>query len=373
MATNKRLIVEIINGEDVIMTIDQNLLSAEFGALDRGNLTDVVDWGIYANRGSISFIDNSNFFNNENVNSFDLKKYTVRFYLAKNSRVLISTFKIDSVQFDEEKREVNIELVSGILSLEQKNISQRIYPFYPTNAKELLSSINKNSLAYKIIYVGEDSININKTFIGCPYIGVDTVWNVMNKLCQATMSRVIENPEGRLYITSSFPQKTPIIVKPYNVIKIEKAGFVKIENPSIDVTKRVVYDTGNAFEGASKSFSIERSEKDETVSGISGFTMTNKYREEPGNYTTKYRVDGSLELHTNYKIFQVNSESTKPTSSILIGPTAALALLATELMTDGSLIPVRPKTIPSAMEILVGLHNALKDTFLSIRSATPKV
>ena len=57
MATNKRLIAKLKDGDNVIMTIDSNMLSCEFGALDRGNLTDIVNWGIYANRGSVSFVD----------------------------------------------------------------------------------------------------------------------------------------------------------------------------------------------------------------------------------------------------------------------------------------------------------------------------
>ena len=86
MSNNKRLIAEIINGEEVIMTIDDNMSYCEFGALDRGNITDVVNWGIYANRGSISFIDNVGYFNNDNVNSLELKSAVVKFYLAKKNK-----------------------------------------------------------------------------------------------------------------------------------------------------------------------------------------------------------------------------------------------------------------------------------------------
>ena len=56
MLYNKRIVVEISKADELIMTIDENMLSCEFGALDRGNITDVTDWGIYANRGFISFI-----------------------------------------------------------------------------------------------------------------------------------------------------------------------------------------------------------------------------------------------------------------------------------------------------------------------------
>ena len=121
MKTNKRLIAKIFNGEKLVMTIDKNMLSCEFGALDRGNLTDVVNWGIYANSGSISFIDKVGYFNSQNVNSAGIKNHIVKFYLAKNKEKLISTFKVDTVEFDDETRRVDIQLVSKIIDLQKSH------------------------------------------------------------------------------------------------------------------------------------------------------------------------------------------------------------------------------------------------------------
>ena len=302
--TNKRLIAEIINGEEVVMTIDDNMLSCEFGALDRGNITDVVNWGIYANRGSISFIDNVGYFNNQIVNSSEIKNYKVKFYLMKNQKFLIANFKIDSVDFEEETRNINIELVSPIISLLTEKTNGSVYPFYMRLVSELLKDINDKLPITKII-IGEDSENIYKTMIDCPYIGIDTAWNVITKICQATMSRIIEKPSGELEITSSFPIRTPIIVEPKNIISIDNSCFVRIQNAFIDVTERNVFE-GVILDGSSKSFSINRLEG-VFFDNVDGFTITNKTVNSLDGYYQEY-IEGNLNFKTPYKIFKVNSD-----------------------------------------------------------------
>ena len=95
------------------MKIDGNMLYCEFGALDRGNITDVIDWGLYANRGSISFIDTIGYFNNEKVNSAETKNFKVKFYLKKNVEKQISTFNIEKIDFDEQTRIARLAIVDA--------------------------------------------------------------------------------------------------------------------------------------------------------------------------------------------------------------------------------------------------------------------
>ena len=302
---NKRLIAEIINGEEIVMTIDQNMLSCEFGSLDRGSITDVVNWGIYANRGSISFIDNIGYFNNKNTSFLEVKNYTVKFYLMKSQKSLIATFKIDSVDFDEETREVNIDLVSKIISLQKERTTRSVYPFYRSVLGNLLSDII-DTIPNARISIGEDSANIKNTFIECPYIGIDTAWNVLTKICQASMSRLVEAENGDLILTSSFPKRTPIIVEPNNIINIENASFVRIENASIDVTKRDVFEN-SILDGSQKSFSINRDEARRFVS-VDGFTVNNKRDYAEGGYYQEY-IEGTLNFKTPYKIFKVEPDN----------------------------------------------------------------
>lgn len=306
LITNKRIIAEIINGEEIIMTIDGNMLYCEFGALDRGNITDVLDFGIYVNRGSFSFIDNIGYFNNKNVNSVEIKNYTVKFYLAKTENSLIATFNIESAVFIEQTREVNIELIGKNSRLEKENTVGNIYPFYQTSTIELLDSVNEKIPNYKIS-LGKDLENLNNTYIGCPYIGVDTVRNVANKLCQATMSRIVETEDGKCAITSPFPERKPIIVNPYNIIDIVPAGFVRIENARIDVTNRTIYSE-SVLDGSKKYFSA-RSNQDGSFSTIEDFVITNSYREQVDANTSRYYIDANVSIKTPYKLFYIMTDS----------------------------------------------------------------
>ena len=229
---NKRLIAKIINGEEVVMTIDDNMLSCEFGSLDRGNLTDVVNWGIYANRGSISFIDNLGFF--KNYNSIDLKKYIIRFYFKKSSESRISDFDIDEIYFDEQTEQVDIQLVSRLMRLQKEYASYygiAELPFRETSAYELCrrSWVNES----------ETPEQLKNTIIYCPYHPKkEKSWDRIDKICQATMSRVIEDSDGNPIITGSFPQRSTVVVMPKNILSVSNSSFVRVANASIDSLKR---------------------------------------------------------------------------------------------------------------------------------------
>lgn len=308
MQKNKRLIAKIFNGDKVVMTIDRNMLSCEFGALDRGNLTDVVNWGIYANRGSISFIDNIGYFNNQNVNSTDIKKYIVKFYLAKNQETLIATFKVDNVDFDDETRRVDIQLIGKVIELQRKPSvhldfgNKELFPFSTTSAKYLLGlSEDATDPSYSGYYpsydliLGEDSKRIESTFIYCPYLPFGNVWDKFRKICQATMSRVIEDENGDPIITGERPSRTPIIVRPKNIISISKSDFVKVKNPSIDLTNRTRYEN-KKVEQISKQIFLNYDEDGEplSISGVGGYDFGETESDVSGSYS--YR-----EANINYK------------------------------------------------------------------------
>lgn len=272
---NKRLIAKIFNGEEVVMTIDDNMLSCEFGALDRGNLTDVVNWGIYANRGSISFIDNIGYFNQWNVHSSSFKNYIVKFYLAKNQETLIATFKADSYTFDDDTRKVDIHLISKLTELQRIMPPEPAFTFREENCQYLIGLSNdlteSEAATYPWYYPsfglteGEENKNLEKTIIYCPYLPKESAWNRISNICQSTMYRVIEGENGEPIITGSFPDRNAIIVNPNNIIGISKSDFVIVQNSSIDVTNRNKY-TDKKVEQISKHFDIQYNEIGEPIS-----------------------------------------------------------------------------------------------------------
>lgn len=275
MLYNKRIVVEISKADELIMTIDENMLSCEFGALDRGNITDVTDWGIYANRGSISFIDNIGYFNQWNVHSSSFKNYIVKFYLAKYQRTLIATFKVDSCTFDDETRKVDIHLISKITELQRRMPPEPAFTFREENCQYLIGLSNDLTESEVATYPwyypsfglteGEENKNLEKTIIYCPYLPKENAWNRISNICQSTMYRVIESENGEPIITGSFPDRTAILVNPNNIIGISKSDFVIVQNSSIDVTNRNKY-TNKRVEQISKHFDIQY---DETGTPIS--------------------------------------------------------------------------------------------------------
>lgn len=249
MLHNKRIVVEISKADELIMTIDENMLSCEFGALDRGNITDVADWGIYVNRGSLTFIDNTGFFNNSTVNSPEIVGYIVKFYLAyRDQENLIATFKVQSVSdFNEETKEVKLECVSKLEEWQRKELNED-YPFDEKSISDLCNTYGLD--------IGNDRIVIDNAKIYCPYFPKESKWARFEKLCQASMSRVVEDEQGNPSITGSFPAKKPIVVNPSNIVNIATQEFVRIKNSQISAVVRNV-EREQTSDETTTSFSID--------------------------------------------------------------------------------------------------------------------
>lgn len=313
MLYNKRIVVEISTTNRLIMTIDENMLSCEFGALDRGNITDVIDWGIYANRGSVSFIDNIGYFINKNINSAETANYTARFYLCKNEKQLIATFDVEGINFNEETREVNIELVSKLYKLQSEKMLRSVYPFYETSLEDIIVLLNDSFPSSKI-YLGSDITNLSYK-VGCPYIGKDTVWNAMTKICQASMSRITDRADGTPEITSSFPSRNPIIINPNNIINVQDAGFVRINTPHIELTKREKF-FNKVLDGSRQNFSIDwdsdlTAPKILDAQGINISKVETIVGEEGNVFVgdKSIYVEGTVKVKTPHKIFAVYDDT----------------------------------------------------------------
>lgn len=276
---NKRLIAKIMDGNTVVMTIDQNLSFAEFSALDRGSLTTVADWGIYVNRGSFSFIDNTGFFNNETINTVDILGYVVKFYLAhKGLETLIGTFNIASASMNNETREISIECISPIGDLQKAKDTNGKSSYNGASAETLLDFMSESIIdSFSHMRKGADVNGLENTFIHAPFLPYgETFWTHLNKICQATMSRVFDDKDGNPIISGSFPIKNPIIVNPNNILDVISNDFTKATNCSIAVTNMGKKD--DRLIDARQVFSISRDPDTNEVISISNceYTLDNK-------------------------------------------------------------------------------------------------
>lgn len=307
MLYNKRIVVEISKADEVIMTIDENMLSCEFGALDRGNITDVTDWGIYANRGSVSFIDNIGYFDENNINSTGIKDCKCIFYLYKSSKQKIATFQIEDASFDSETSQCDLQLVGNIINLQRMQSNAIAYPFSQKTALYLMG-LDENippseAASYPWYYpsfglkLGEDTKSLENTIIYCPYLENENAWSRATKICQSTMCRVIEDENGEGIITGSQPNRVPIVINPKNIISVSSQGFVRVQNTSIDTTKREKYSSAKVAE-ISKHFDINYN----LQGNPSGITNCN------------FSLDGnnaeiSCFVDTNYNIYRCPSSN----------------------------------------------------------------
>lgn len=332
---NKRLIAKIMDGDAAVMTIDNNLLSAEFTSLDRGSLTSVADWGIYVNRGSLSFVDGEGFFNNQTVNNASLLGYTVKFFLSyESSENLIATFKIASASLDEGTRRVSVECISKIGELQKAKDPDGKAIYDPVLASTLFGYIS-NSAPIKMSVVEHTTSGVYKTRIYAPFLMAgESFWSHTNKVCQATMSRAFDDKNGDGVISDAFPARTPIVISPRNILGVLRNDFVRVSSCSIEETTMDKKD--GSLANASATFSVFRNESNmATVESISN---------------CDYRLSGA-----NGEVAFIQ-KTIEASSTILVSETLSVKDVASGEMIEsqGDRYPARMSNIGDATAVSAG-------------------
>lgn len=336
MSKNKRLIAKIMDGNTVVMTVDQNLLSAEFGALDRGSLTDVTDCGIYVNRGLLSFVDNTGFFNNQSVNSPTILGLIVKFYLVdRNSEHIIGTFNILSATINEFTREVTVECISKLEQLQKLELPE-YYPFDSTKIYSFVTEANSHLEKTTVgeIKIGGDNARINNTEIYCPYFGKETAWQRLNKICEASMSRIYDDEYGSAVISGSYPSRSPIIVNPSNILDVQFGGFVRVPNASLEVTNREKrVKTNRLIENIGDNFTLDYNENGHPIyeartnANISGgtFYFYGQGVSGDGIFVKFFKTTASIykiKDNPDAKVFITLEENPDPSTEFVGSPTS---------------------------------------------------
>lgn len=125
-----RIIAQIFRdrGATAIFTIRNNLQKLEFDSLDRGNIGELVNWGIVSNRGQISFYDYGNKFA-DIYNQYEAdNKFRIKFFLVNENDYLsvkfkqIGTFYISKARYDRFFKKIDLELTDGFEEWQDKYI-----------------------------------------------------------------------------------------------------------------------------------------------------------------------------------------------------------------------------------------------------------
>ena len=295
-----RLTAEIISNNESIV-VSGNILSVSFSALDRGNLTDIVDFGIYANNGSISFIDKYNLYNKLKENPLFLKTATVNIFLSKNgTRNQLYSFSTEDYEVEDETGVFTINLISKLLYWQKKEIEEAIFPYYDKTAEELLDIVCST---FNVQIIKDEDFKGRWIYINCPYIPKGNLWEIVTEICKATMSRVYEDANGVAHITSCQQKRNPIVVTPNKILNVSSKNFVSVINSSISYKK-----IGKFYNESNEQTQREVYFTWDDISNVAcsgaNLVFTDLMPELAPNSTSYLYATGKAEIKTPYKIYK---------------------------------------------------------------------
>lgn len=236
-------------------TLYHNIVSVDVEALDRGNVTDVINWGVYSNRGSLSFIDRDGTINGM------LEKHRVidvQVFIADNSdEILLATMDASDFFYNVDTGQIDLELLDKLDSLQNKPFS-RLYPFETSSIYNLAQSVfinqagmslddwveAKNSSALELMV----AVNVY-----CPDIQARNVWDAITQLCETAMLRVYADRYGKPYIAGIPKAKArPIIIRSRNILsqpRITPRGKTSLNLAELSLTDRGKYRNARVSDG----------------------------------------------------------------------------------------------------------------------------
>jgi hypothetical protein len=242
---SKKIIAQIIINNIETYTIDKNLIRLEFEDLDRGNSGDLIDFGIYANRGSLTFTDNEKLYLKlSQIRRLETVK--VRFLFAEKNLTptMLKTFIVQDFDIDKTTNTLTLQLISSIIKWQELKTPQ-IYMFRSrdqyVSLKEIIDEINTYipRIADKLKIHPEGAHFFSDTYIDCPYFEPSTVWDLISKICVFCGGRICEDRYGQAYITNIFTGATSLYrdIMPFEILNISN---VMPAYKNVDKYNRVV-------------------------------------------------------------------------------------------------------------------------------------
>lgn len=233
----KKLIAEIKNDNATLIEIN-DVLSVNFGALDRGNITDTTNWGLYSNKGEIVFIDKTKTFKSIISNYEDL---SVNIYYSNSQKKQLATFLIDDYEYNDESKQVTLTLKDNLIGWQSQTLDE-YYEFFEKEISSIWSYIH-----------GEQSrltnavrIKMGLSIVNTSYMQKSSKWSNADKICQATMTRCFCDTDGTPLFADETPkQSNNIIIRPRNILSINNVARnakTKIKDVSISAKNITKYE-----------------------------------------------------------------------------------------------------------------------------------
>jgi hypothetical protein len=225
----KKIVVKIKNDNVTLIEIN-DVLSVNFGALDRGNVADTTNCGVYSNNGKIAFIDKTKTFKTviSNYSNLNVGIY----YYSNGIKKQIANFLIDDYDYNDENKKVTLTLKDNLLGWQNQKNDEYSMPF--------THSIEGIFTHFFIFSAGRTEGAVDKmavSSVGTLYMPSATKWSNADKICQATMTRCFCDIEGTPMFADETPkQSNNIVIRPQNILSIGNAtskNKTKIQKVSI--------------------------------------------------------------------------------------------------------------------------------------------
>lgn len=230
---------KIVYNDEVLLDIRANMRYANIDCLDRGSLSSIVEYGCYANRGEFSFVDEKKAFK-EIYDRGILYDCIINIFISGNygdNRKQIATFLIEDFEYDD-TYVVHVTLKDPILNLQDKPFP-KIREF---DEITLYDIFNKYCFGVKLSNVA--GIIFREIKIKAAYTESSSLWNFVNKLCQATLCQCYSDTDGIPIIVAPPPSKYGICsIRPKHIKTIaEKVSKdkTKIASASISILNRTI-------------------------------------------------------------------------------------------------------------------------------------
>lgn len=242
----KKLTLKIISEDGAELWVYNNISTVEFDSLDRGSTSQPLEFGIYSNRGEVSFADIDGAA--EDILKNDITGGTkVEIYLSSDIfDKKIGTFRVEDYLCNNNTKIVTIWLKDSLISWQSID-QQSIYFFDPKTALFVLQEIMGLARAqYDVDLVIDENVasHLASFEIYCPHLQPNNLWGNVNKICELTMCRVVENENGVPTIVYDNYDGNPIVIRPHNIISLSNEASkknTKIPLMTISVKDREKY------------------------------------------------------------------------------------------------------------------------------------
>lgn len=188
-----------IQGITTFIKFDKEIISVNLGGQSKTD-SSLPSWGIKSNSGDIELFDAYNVIENMSSKGF-LENCCLNVYLdINNKKTQIGQFYISTANKSERKHQTRLEFQDVLISWQ--NIQMPEIPFGQSTISAynfLLSVMKKN----RIVWDANTESYLKKIVLSKPYLSAGSFWEMLNKICELSMSYIYCNREGTPIIKSN--------------------------------------------------------------------------------------------------------------------------------------------------------------------------